>query len=99
MKTFIAMVATLILSLTSCATLSHETTQSEATFLAVKQHQLIVQLDMGGAFSNQRSLPLGDDVKVTVHGKNASLDKLREGERIRISRDTITHEVVAIEGL
>ena len=91
--------AVALLALTSCAGLSRSVTRTEATFVAVRDYQLVVQMDLGGAFTSQRLLPLAPAVKVTVDGKAAGLDNLREGRRIRISRDDETREVVAIDAL
>ena len=62
-------------------------------------HEIIVRMDSIGALTTSRSLPLGSDVKVTIDGKRVPLEKLREGQRIRISRDQQTHQVVAIDAL
>ena len=88
-----------LLLLAACGAHSRPVTTSEATFLFARPHQLVVELDLAGAFSSQRLLPLDDSVKVTVGGKVATLEKLHEGQRVRISRDAQTREVTAIEGL
>jgi hypothetical protein len=56
-------------------------------------------MDSVGSLTTSRSLPLGSQVKVTIEGKLVPLEKLREGQRIRISRDEKTHQVVAIDAL
>jgi hypothetical protein len=89
--------AGLIAGGTACS--SHSVTQSEATFLLARPHEMVVQLDSQGAFATSRSLPLGNDVKVTLKGEAATMAKLHEGQRIRISRDANTRQVVAIDGL
>src|SRR5690349_8380013 len=87
------------LSLSSCAQHSRSVTRMDATYLSASPHLMAVKLESSGAFSNSRQLPLGKNVKVTIDGKPASLAKLHEGQKIRISRDSQTHEVVAIEVL
>ena len=89
----------MLLALASCAHHARSVTQMDATYLSATPHVMLVRLESPGAFSNSRSLPLGGNVKVTINGKPASLEKIREGQRIRISRDTRTHEVVAIDVL
>jgi hypothetical protein len=88
----------LLLGITSCG-LSHPVTRSEATFLEMTPHEIIVRMDSVGSLATSRSLPLGSNVKVTIEGKLVPLEKLREGQRIRISRDEKTHQVVAIDAL
>jgi hypothetical protein len=81
----------------SCA--SHAVTQSNGTFILQRPHEIVMQLDTQGAFATSRSLPLGDSVKVSISGKPSTLEKLQEGQRIRITRDAATHQVVAIDAL
>jgi hypothetical protein len=88
----------LLFSLSSCG-LSHPVTRSEATFVELTPHEIIVRMDSVGSLATSRSLPLGSNVKVTIEGKLVPLEKLHEGQRIRISRDEKTHQVVAIDAL
>ena len=92
-----ALFSTILLSLASCGSMGKSVTQTEATFISARPHQLVVRSDLDGTFSNQRLLPLSDSAKITVEGKSVSVNRLREGQRIRVSRDDLTLEVVAIE--
>ena len=89
----------LIFLLTSCGARSRPMTYSDATYLSARPHEIIVQIDSSGMFTTSRSLPLGGDVKITLAGKKVALEKLQQGQRIRIGRDAETRQVVAIEGL
>ena len=89
----------LMLLLTSCSAGSRPVTYSDATYLSARPHEIIVQIDSSGMFTTSRLLPLGGDVKITLVGKKVALEKLQPGQRIRISRDAETRQVVAIEGL
>jgi hypothetical protein len=71
----------------------------DATYLSATPHVIAVRLESSDVLISSRSLPLGKNVKVTIEGKPASLSKLHEGQRVRISRDKETREVIAIDVL
>ena len=80
----ILLVLILVPWLSGCAGGSRPVTTSEATFISVEPHEIIVQLDSIGAFATSRSLPLGNSVNVTVAGQPASLAKLRSGRDLLV---------------
>jgi hypothetical protein len=56
-----------------------------------------VQMQSPGAFENQRSLPLGEDVRAYVGDKRTPVSQLKPGTGLTIYRDAQTRKVIRIE--
>ena len=76
---------------------SAQTETSRATFVSGGSHTITVQQPTKGAFTNQTVMPVDRKAKITVGGKNTTIDHLKPGTPLTIKRDVVTHKVVAID--